>query len=233
MATEKIVLAIFDFDGTLTTGHLWKGLAAFHNTRRIKRTVIYGYILKNIVPWLAAKIKLYPKDKNLISWGTGLAKLVKGFTEAEVKETFEWVADNYFQPLLRQDMLEVMQQHRRQGHRIMLLSGSFFEFLEIMAKKLEMEFVVGTSLEKRDGLYTGKIVPPLCFAENKANYLLGFTRHNSLNVDFNQSYVYADSIYDSALFRLVGHPVAVYPDQALFTQAQRQGWSIIGEAKGK
>jgi phosphoserine phosphatase len=87
---------------------------------------------------------------------------------------------------------------------------------------------VGTPLEIKNGVYTGKIVPPLCFGDNKANYLQGFIQKQIIDVDFAGSYAYADSIYDNPVFGLVGHPVAVYPDKQLLKQARQRGWGIIG-----
>jgi len=228
MPQNKITLAIFDFDGTLTEGHLWKGIAKHHRNKNIKRTALFFYITSHLPYWLAAKMKLYPQDKNRANWGRDLAILFKNFSVAEAKIAFEWITENYFMPLMRPDMIKVMQEQRRQGRRIILLSGMFSEFLEVIGQRLEVDYVVGTRLEKKGEVYSGKIVPPLCFGENKSNYLQGLVQKQALDVDYSESYAYADSIYDNPVFRLVGHPVAVYPDQELLKQARQRGWPIIG-----
>jgi HAD superfamily hydrolase (TIGR01490 family) len=228
MPQDKIALAIFDFDGTLTEGHLWKGIAKHHRNKKIKRTALLFYITSHLPYWLAAKVKLYPQDKNRANWGRDLAILFKNFSVAEARIAFEWITDKYFMPLMRPDMIQVMQEQRRQGRRIILLSGMFSEFLEVIGKRLEVDYVVGTTLEKKGEVYSGKIVPPLCFGENKSNYLQGLVQKQALDVDYGESYAYADSIYDNPVFRLVGHPVAVYPDPELLKQARQRGWPIIG-----
>jgi HAD superfamily hydrolase (TIGR01490 family) len=228
MPQEKTVLAIFDFDGTLTEGHLWKGIAKHHQAKKLKRSALFLYIAGHLPFWLAAKVKLYPQDKNRAKWGKDLSVLFKDFTVEEARLAFEWITDNYFMPLMRPDLMQVMQEHRKQGHRIVLLSGMFGEFLEVVGKKIGTDFVVGTPLEKKNEIYTGKIVPPLCFGDNKANYLQGFVQKQAIDVDYGESYAYADSIYDNPVFRLVGHPVAVYPDKELLKQARQRGWRIIG-----
>jgi phosphoserine phosphatase len=42
------------------------------------------------------------------------------------------------------------------------------------------------------------------------------------------SYAYADRHTDLPLMGLVGHPVAVYPDEALLAHARQRGWPVIG-----
>ncbi len=228
MPSEKIILAIFDFDGTLTTGHLWKGIYKHHRAKNIKNTELLFYVAGHLPYWLAAKMKLYPDDKNRAKWGRDLAVLFKNFNVEEARTAFEWVNDHYIMPQMRGDVMQVMQEHRQSGHHILILSGMFSAFLEIVGQKLGVDYTVGTMLEKKGEVYTGKIVPPLCFGENKANYLQGFVQKHALNVDYHESFAYADSIYDNPVFRLVGHPVAVYPDHALLKQARLYGWPVIG-----
>jgi phosphoserine phosphatase len=44
------------------------------------------------------------------------------------------------------------------------------------------------------------------------------------------SYAYADSLTDVPVLELVGHPVAVYPDEGLAALAWQKGWPILGVA---
>jgi phosphoserine phosphatase len=48
-----------------------------------------------------------------------------------------------------------------------------------------------------------------------------------IDVDWPDSYAYADSISDAAVLALVGHPVAVAPDEQLRQHAHRAGWRIL------
>jgi HAD superfamily hydrolase (TIGR01490 family) len=229
MAQAKTILAIFDFDGTLSEGHLWAGISKHHHSRRVKRAAVYLYILSHMPFWLAAKIRLYSQEKNRAKWGVDLPVLIKGFTREEGRKTFEWVADRYFLPLLRPDMLAILKEHKQQGHKIMLLSGMFSEFLEVLGQRIGVDYVVGTRLEISDNRYTGRIVKPLCFGENKAALLAAYVKEKHLDVDFSGSSSYADSFYDAPVFRMVGKPVATYPDKKLNEIALNQKWRIIGK----
>jgi HAD superfamily hydrolase (TIGR01490 family) len=230
MAEEKIILAIFDFDGTLTTGHMWSGIARHHRENKVKRFAVYYYFLSHLPLWLAAKAKIYDEQKDKIKWGEDLPSLIRGFTVEDAHQVFEWVADKYFISLLRPDVVGKLEEHKKKGHKTMILSGMFTDFLEVMASRIGVDCVVGTKLQIVNGVYTGKIIKPLCFGEDKARYLNEYIRDQHLNVDLGQSAAYADAISDIPVLLMVGNPVACYPDKALLQFALNQKWQIIGDS---
>jgi HAD superfamily hydrolase (TIGR01490 family) len=227
MSEAKFRLAIFDFDGTLTEGHLWKGIAKHHRAKKLKRWTLLTYFAWHIPFWLASNIKLYNKEKNRSKWGEDLAVLFKGMTLEKTKEIFEWVADNYFLPLLRKDIVELLNEHKKQGYKIVLLSGMFIEFLEVMRTKIGADYVQGTKLEFLNEVCSGKIIQPLCFGRYKAVLLEDLIIKNRLNVDLCKSSAFADSYYDLPVFEMVGNPVATYPDKKLHQIARVNQWKVI------
>jgi HAD superfamily hydrolase (TIGR01490 family) len=228
MPEDKITLAIFDFDGTLTEGHLWLGISKHHQENRVKRLTLYTYLFSHLPFWFAAKLKLYSEEKNRAKWGEDLSVLFKGFTPEGARKAFEWVADNYFMSLMRPDVMEELNKHKKQGHRVMLLSGMFDSFLEVMGERIGTDYVVGTRLELQNNVYSGRIIKPLCFGENKVKLLTEFIQQQKLEINYSQSSAYADSIYDTPVLRVVGNPTATYPDKELYQLALREKWKIIG-----
>jgi len=77
MIQDKCILAIFDFDGTLTEGHLWKGIALYNRTKKYKVGYFWLYLAAHLPGWLLTKIGLYSAEKNRISWGRALAQFFK------------------------------------------------------------------------------------------------------------------------------------------------------------
>jgi HAD superfamily hydrolase (TIGR01490 family) len=229
MAEEKTILAIFDFDGTLTGGHLWSGIAKHHQTKQIKRRTVFWYLLSHMPYWLAAKVHLYSEEKSRAKWGEDMSVLFKGFTLKESQDMFEWVSDNYFLPLMKADVLARLKEHQQQKHKIMILSGMYSDFLKVIGQRLGVDYIVGTRLEKIKNIYSGRIIPPLCFGENKAKCLQDFLQESKLGVDLKSSYAYADSIYDLSVFNLVGNPVATYPEKELYQLARNKKWQIVGQ----
>ena len=228
MAENNITLAIFDFDGTLTEGHLWSGIARHHRKHKVKRMMLYYYLFSHLPFWVAAKARLYSDEKDRSKWGEDLSILIKGFTVSEAHQAFAWVTDNYFLPLMRPDILKVLEEHKKQGHKIMLLSGMFDAFLEVIGTRIGTDYVIGTRLEINNNLYSGRIIKPLCFGKNKARLLVEFIEQRKLQVDFPTSTAYADSIYDIPVLSLTGNPVATYPDKKLYQIARSKNWQIIG-----
>jgi HAD superfamily hydrolase (TIGR01490 family) len=233
MPDKNHILAIFDFDGTLTEGHLWKGIAKHHQQKKIKRWSLFTYLASHIPFWLASKIGLYSVEKNRVEWGEDLAVLFKGMTAEQSKEVFEWVTVNYFLPLMRSNVLDILREHKAKGHEIILLSGMFVDFLEVVGGKIGADYVQGTKLEKTANVNSGKIIQPLCFGVNKAKLLTELIRMKNIDADLTKSYAYADSSYDIPVFDLVGNPVAVYPDKKLLVIATNKNWKIIGIRNNK
>jgi HAD superfamily hydrolase (TIGR01490 family) len=228
MPEEKLTLAIFDFDGTLTDGHLWKGIQKHHNQKKVKRWSLFLYVWSHLPFWLAAKMKLYSEEKNRYLWGRDLSSLLKGFTPEEARELYQWLADNYFKDKMKPELLKMLAEHKQKGDTVILLSGMFVEFLDMMGKNIGVDYVQGTKLEMKNNRYTGKIIDPLCFGQNKAVFLKRLIEEKGFKVDYDKSAAYADSFYDMPVFDLVGKRVAAYPDKKLFEFATAKGWQIIG-----
>jgi len=221
------ILALFDLDGTLAYGHIWQGLLKYYLVYKKKRARILAFWATHSALWLLSKCKLYSKEKCRVKWMGDLSSIFKGASREDVLEVFHWVADNYVFESLRSDVVEILHQHKQSGHTVVIVSGAYSELLEIVGQKLGIPYVIGTELETIDGKYTGKVVKPLCFGENKAKLLDEFIKRNRLQVDLLSSFAYADSIFDAPLLELAGNPVATYPDQDLRRLAEHKGWQIL------
>jgi len=99
--------------------------------------------------------------------------------------------------------------------------------LALLGMHYKVDGVVGTKLEMKGGYYTGRIIPPVITGADKDLYARKFFSNKNLEIDWDTSYAYADSITDTALFNMVGHSFAVNPDGKLLLLAQSKGWEII------
>ena len=59
-----------------------------------------------------------------------------------------------------------------------------------------------------------------------------YLQENGLEVDFQASSAYADSVSDLQMLEMVGVPVAIYPGESLLRVAVERGWRIFPEAQG-
>lgn len=220
-------LALFDLDGTLSSGHIWEGFLQYYLRRKKKRAWILAFWAMHSALWLLSECKLYGREKCRVKWMEDLSGIFKGASKGEVLELFHWVADNYIFESLRSDVVEILHQHKQSGHTVVIVSATFSDLLEIVGQELGVSTIIGTKLETINDKYTGKIIQPLCFGENKAKLLKEFIDRNGLEIDSSASFAYADSIFDVPLLKLVGNPVATYPGRHLRRLAEHNGWQIF------
>ena len=222
-----MIIAVFDLDGTLYTGHIVRGIARHHRTHRVKRLLFCFYMATHMPMWPLWRMGLMSEATARELWARHLAWTVRGWTLHEAAAAFAWIAEHYVQPLVRHDVLARLRDHQAMGHRVIMVSGTFAPLLAEIGCRLGVEETVGTPLVLRAGHYTGASELPVCQGQGKVSRLethLGGSDH----VDWSQSYAYADSYTDLPLLERVGQPVAVYPDALLAVHAQSQKWEIIG-----
>ena len=109
----------------------------------------------------------------------------------------------------------------------MLVSGMPVPCLERLGEALGTTGVVGTGLEVTDGRYTGRSILPVMVGADKARGTRSFFGKRGMDIDWQASFAYGDSIHDQSIFDLVGHPVAVHPDAELRALARQRGWDVI------
>lgn len=224
-----MIAALFDFDGTLYTGHVWQDLVAHHFRAKRHRRWVVAYLLRNLLPLPMYKLGIQNEEAYFHTWSRTMGWLLRGWTVEEADQLFVHLTQERILPNLRQDILERFQQHQASGHLVALVSGTFAPWLACIARTLGIDHAVGTPLEVRRGRYTGRVVPPVCQGSGKPQRVRIHLAERSLEVDWDASSAYADRDIDAPLLYQVGHPTAVYPDEALFARAQAEGWPVIGE----
>ena len=223
-----MIIAVFDLDGTLYTGHIGQGIADHHKTHRTKRFFLYLYLSTHYPLWLLQKAGLVSDETGRSIWARDMAWLFHGWRPDQADAASRWITENYVVPRLRPNMMTRLQNHQQSGHRLLLLSGTPLPLLAAIGRELGIEEVVGTPLHMRNGRYTGRSEHPVCQGANK---ILRLERHigETEKINWSESWAYADSYSDLPVLERVGHPVAVHPDAALDAYAKEHAWEIIGE----
>jgi HAD superfamily hydrolase (TIGR01490 family) len=224
-----VIAAFFDFDGTLYSGHIWQDLAQHHRASRRQLVWLAIYVARNMIPWPLYKLGLLSQVSFYGAWGETMGWLLRGWTVEEAQSLFERLTVTQIVPNLHSDVLARLRRHRAEGHLVALVSGTFAPWLEVVAHHLGVPHAIGTPLETRDGHYTGRIIKPLCQGPGKPSRVRAYLAGHGLEVDWPASFAYADSGTDLLLMEQVGHPVAVYPDDALLAHARTEGWPVVGK----
>jgi HAD superfamily hydrolase (TIGR01490 family) len=131
--------------------------------------------------------------------------------------------------------IERVAWHAKQGHEIVLLSGTLEPLARKAARALEGELaacgitvkiqVIATRLEEMRGRWTGRILGEVMFGEAKAR---GATRLAAeMSLDLERCFAYGDSLHDRWLMAVVGRPAAVNPSTDLASVARERGWPIL------
>ena len=128
-------------------------------------------------------------------------------------------------PKIFPDVQQILADHVTQGHEVWLLTASPQALASIMARDLKLSGAIGTTLEEKDGTFTGEIEGELLHGPLKAAAAVSYAASQS--VDLAKCYAYSDSIADAPLLEAVGHPVAVNPDHSLLALASARGWPVL------
>lgn len=224
MNTNRV--AFFDIDGTLTSQRTWQGYLDYFKQRKIKRGTHLAFLAVHYPLYFMRRIGLISETAFRRPWASHLAWYVSGMSLGETKAVWDYsvkALENSWQPESRR----AMEGHLRAGDLVMLVSSGPYPMVERIAAELQVEHFIGTRLEVRDGVFTGRSVEPIVIDENKVSTALAYLKEKQLDFDPPHSFAYADSTTDLPLLELVGNPVAAYPDESLRVIAAGRGWKII------
>ncbi|MFN8208052.1 MAG: HAD family phosphatase [Bacteroidales bacterium] len=135
------------------------------------------------------------------------------------------VISNELLPEIRPQMTAELMKHKTNGGRIFILSSAIEEVCEPFAQKLDLDGIICTRMERRDGVFTGKTLGPYCFGTEKKNAVMELSDKQHINLA--DCWYYADDIQDIPVFEIVGHPVCVNPGKSLTRIARQAGWQCF------
>ena len=116
-----------------------------------------------------------------------------------------------------------IREHKRAGHRVLLLTGALDVVVEPLAELLDVEVDCAHLLVK-DGRLTGDLQSPPPAGEARGALLKEYAERNGIALA--ESFAYADSLSDLPMLEMVGTPVAVNPDARLSQMAGQRGWRV-------
>ncbi|MEV7429795.1 HAD-IB family hydrolase [Nocardioides sp. NPDC092400] len=153
-----------------------------------------------------------------------LSQLVGGWDVATVREIVGDTLHHVVDPLVYDEAVSLIEEHRLAGRDVVIVSTSGSEVVEPIGEMLGADHVVATRLEIVEGRYTGEI-EYYAYAEEKANAVRQLAEERGYDLD--ECYAYSDSITDVPMLEAVGHPYAVNPDRDLRKVATTNGWPVL------
>ncbi|MCY3538731.1 MAG: HAD-IB family hydrolase [bacterium] len=158
-----------------------------------------------------------------------LIGLTKGMKASRIRELVEETIEDVVTPLVYEEALELIKQHRQEGRKVVILSISPEEVVEPLAAHLGVRQVIATRSEiDQDGHYVGELS---FYAGGTAKAEAIGRMAEEWGIDLGDCYAYSDGITDLPMLEAVGHPVAVNPDRGLRKIAEERGWPIVRFAR--
>jgi HAD superfamily hydrolase (TIGR01490 family) len=151
-------------------------------------------------------------------------KILKGFSVAEMQHLVGDAMEPVLRPLVYQEPLRLVQQHRERGDRVYIVSATLQEIVQHIADDLGFDGAVGSTCEIVDGTYTGRTLRA-AHGAGKAEAVRTLAAAEALDLD--ASTAYSDSYSDVPFLEAVGHPVAANPDRKLRRIAAARGWPVV------
>jgi len=184
------MLALFDFDGTIT---IKDSLPDFIKFAIGVRSYYFGLLL--LSPMLVA-FKL-----GVISNDIAKEKLISYFFKGWNHAYFQQVADQYsikrIDKITKPEAMERIAWHQHQGHTVVIVSASLECWLKkwCNSKKLDL---IATRLETADGQLTGYFAGKNCHGDEKVKRICA-----AYNLeDFDYIYAYGDNKSDKPMLAL-------------------------------
>lgn len=189
------VLAVFDFDGTLTDRHtFWRYMRFIHGPR-----TFWGGMLLLLPRILAVLLKIMP-----------LMQARRAFIHrflADLSISQERIlAKRYIRELLpvyiRPQALRRLRWHQRQGHITALVSNAPENYLQLWGRSVKFDIICGTQLGTNGQALNGEVTGEDCVGAEKVRRL----REQLPDLDNYQIYAYGDSSGDAELLAIASAP---------------------------
>ena len=219
MGEGQKVAAYFDLDGTLLNASSEKtltGVLARRRPWRIPHATI-AWTLGATFGFLTGKAP-YDALRNrghlsLASW-----RILEQYSEE--------IATTYLKERVSPGAWERLEWHRKQGHRLVLVTATVAPMAEAMARVLGMDEVYGCGPETRTGMLSGSergwSVP-----RRKGKVPIVEQDAEKHEHDLSQCYGYGNTHADSWFMRICGHAIAVNPEPSLEQFAKKNDWEIV------
>ena len=196
---DPIVIAAFDFDGTLT-----KRDTLMPYLKRGLGWPRFLFALLKCSPWLAGfALRLVP---NHVAKQKLLRVSLRGKTLAELDVwTTRWLAHDFTGQLQPWTMAR-LAWHKSQRHCCVMVSASPDIYLKRVASQLGFDALLCTELAEVDGRLTGDMKTPNCHGEQKVLRLKAWMAERyGAGSSAKIIYAYGDTSGDKPMLRLAAH----------------------------
>lgn len=152
-------LALFDFDGTITTGESFGPFVKAVSPRwrvRIGGALLAPLVIAYRLGWVSG----------IVVRAAVVRVAFRGLDAADFDQATLSFTGSYLPTVVRPEALARIAWHRSRGDRVVVVSGAFSEYLRPWCDAQGLE-LVASSLERRDGRLTGRYAGAQCVLDEK------------------------------------------------------------------
>ena len=192
---------IFDLDGTLTKRDTYIQFLAFCLKEVGLRTFSVVFL-----PFYALLHMCFIINNERLK-EIFLKKMLSGMTLDELIPIIEKYINKLFIKGLNKPVVEKLNEHLMEGHKVILATASFNLYTLKLAEKFGIKHVVCTMAEVVDGVLTGRIIGRNCHGQEKVRRIEEILSQSELS----SSMFYTDHHSDLPLLRKVKQGILVNP----------------------
>lgn len=212
--------AFFDLDKTVIAR---ASIAAFgrpfHRGGLISRRTVVRALASQLV-----YLHLGAGEKRMGRTREAMLELTRGWDSERVTQIVRETLLETVEPIIYQEALALMEEHRKAGRRVYIVSAAPEEIVQPLAELLGADGAVASRAEiDPQGRYTGMLAF-YASGPSKAEAIAALAQTHQIHLA--ESFAYSDSITDLPMLEAVGHPVVVNPDRALARLAAERGWEV-------
>jgi HAD superfamily hydrolase (TIGR01490 family) len=225
-STSGRIAAFFDLDGTLIAPPSLE-LRFFAHMRRRRAIPAGNYFL-----WLARAAWLAPRGLEAMRHAN---KMYLRGVRNDRSESYGEGQPEMAVPRFVPEGVDQVAWHARQGHAIVLVSGTLAPLAQEMALALVVRLAVrqinasiavcATRLEEKTGRWTGRIAGDAIWGKAKARAVREMAACKGFALD--GCYAYGNSVADRWMLEVVGQPAAVNPSWRMESLARRRDWAVL------
>ncbi len=211
-------IAFLDFDGTLLRRDSGR-ICALPSLRRGLVGPITGVRL--VGTYLLSKAGLASRTA---AQRAGFA-CYAGRTLDELRALMAELHELHMRAEISPAMRARIDEHRRAGDRLVVLTASAFFFAEPLVRELEIDELVGTRVGFDAGRCTGRVDGEI--VEGAIKLAAARRAADERGVTLADCSFYSDHVADLPLLEAVGRPFVVGDDPALVRVARSRGWPVL------
>lgn len=190
-------LAIFDVDYTITRKETLMELFKYvlsNDKKMIK------YLPRAIFSGAMYGVGVYDERKVKETF----LKFIDGIEEKHLAKLVKSFYEERLSTILYKDALDMIRKLKGEGYKVFLISASPEFYLNELYSISEVDLIIGTKFLFNEGKFARKMDGLNCKGEEKVRRLKEVIEKENLDVDFENSYMFSDSLSDKPLLDLVG-----------------------------